>query len=118
MAADSGAAPPGPWLGDLSPDELENFNGRDANKPLLVAIRGMIYNVSSAGNFYGPEGPYAPFAGRDASRALALMSVEEAELSSSLDGLTEKQVATLDQWEAKFRKKYPVVGKLVARSQV
>ena len=37
--------------------------------------------MTSAADFYGPEGGYHLFAGRDASRALAKLSFEEADLA-------------------------------------
>ncbi|KAI3758385.1 hypothetical protein L6452_05946 [Arctium lappa] len=48
--------------------------------------------------FYGPGGPYALFAGKDASRALAKMSFEEKYLNGDLDALQD--------WEYKFMSKY------------
>jgi hypothetical protein len=54
--------------------------------------------------------------GIDASRALARMSFEPADLASSdLSDLTPEQQKTLADWEKKFldAKKYPIVGKLV-----
>ncbi|CAA6655642.1 unnamed protein product [Spirodela intermedia] len=66
---------------------------------LLMAIKAQIYDVSQSRMFYGPGGPYALFAGRDASRALAKMSFEEKDLTG-----------TSPDWEYKFMSKYVKVG--------
>ena len=36
------------YLGDLTEEELKAYNGSDSQKPLLIAIRGQIYDVSSS----------------------------------------------------------------------
>lgn len=41
---------------------------------ILLAIDGHVFDVSSGRNFYGPNGPYGNFAGRDASRGMAKQS--------------------------------------------
>lgn len=64
--------------------------------------------------FYGPGGPYAKFAGRDASRALALLSFDPKDLTGNLDGLSESELEVLQDWEYKFIEKYVKVGKLVS----
>ena len=64
--------------------------------------------------FYGPGGPYALFAGRDASRALALMSFEPSDLTGNIDGLSASELEVLEDWEAKFEEKYVKVGQLVS----
>jgi membrane-associated progesterone receptor component len=66
--------------------------------------------------YQAPNGPYSVFAGRDASRALAKMSFDPADLNSSnISDLTEDELKVMKDWEAKFlnTKKYPVVGKLI-----
>eukprot|EP00850_Spirogloea_muscicola_P024851 SM001637S02408 [mRNA] locus=s1637:1282:1521:- [translate_table: standard] len=60
--------------------------------------------------FYGPGGPYGLFAGRDASRALAKMSFEPKDISGDLEGLSQGEVDTLDDWDRKFDAKYEKVG--------
>lgn len=60
--------------------------------------------------FYGPGGPYALFAGKDASRALAKMSFEDKDLTSDLTGLGVFELEALQDWEYKFMSKYVKVG--------
>jgi membrane-associated progesterone receptor component len=67
--------------------------------------------------FYGPGGPYALFAGREASRALALMSFDPRDLNGNLEGLSEPELEVLQDWEYKFMEKYVKVGQLVGTDQ-
>lgn len=100
-------------LGRVTSGQLRAYDGSDPNKPLLMAIKGQIYDVSRGRMFYGPGGPYAMFAGRDATRALALMSFDANDLTGETDGLSEAEMEVLQDWEAKFMEKYPKVGELV-----
>ncbi|CAA7408113.1 unnamed protein product [Spirodela intermedia] len=98
---------------ELTAAELRAYDGSEEGKPIYVAVKGTVYDVTSGKGFYGPGGSYCMFAGRDASRALGKMSKSEEEVSGNLDGLTEKELGVLDDWEKKFQAKYPVVGRLV-----
>lgn len=98
---------------ELTLQQLKQFDGTDPSKPIYVAIKGRIFNVSTGNSFYGPGGAYAMFAGKDASRALAKMSKNEEDVVASLDGLTEKEIGVLIDWEKKFEAKYPIVGRVV-----
>lgn len=60
--------------------------------------------------FYGPGGPYALFAGKDASRALAKMSFEAKDLTGDISGLGPFELEALQDWEYKFMSKYVKVG--------
>lgn len=60
--------------------------------------------------FYGPGGPYALFAGKDASRALAKMSFEQSDLNGDTSGLGPFELDALNDWEFKFMTKYSKVG--------
>nr|GEW45122.1 membrane steroid-binding protein 2-like [Tanacetum cinerariifolium] len=91
-------------------DELKEYDGTDPKKPLLMAIKGQIYDVSQSRMFYGPGGPYALFAGKDASRALAKMSFEEKDLTGDITGLGLFELDALRDWEYKFMSKYAKVG--------
>jgi membrane-associated progesterone receptor component len=104
---------------NVTEEKLRAYDGSDPEKPLLMAIKGQIYDVSRSRMFYGPGGPYALFAGRDASRALALMSFDPRDLTGNIDGLNASELEVLQDWEYKFMEKYVKVGQLVgARKQI
>uniref|UniRef100_A0A0E0BCE1 Cytochrome b5 heme-binding domain-containing protein n=1 Tax=Oryza glumipatula TaxID=40148 RepID=A0A0E0BCE1_9ORYZ len=106
-------APPPPepvQVGEITAEELLQYDGSDPEKPLLMAIKGQIYDVSQSRLFYGPGGPYALFAGKDASRALAKMSFEPQDLTDDISGLSLLELSALQDWEYKFSSKYVKVG--------
>ena len=96
-------------------DELMRYTGSQHEKRIYLCCKNIVYDVTSAIDFYGPEGPYANFAGRDASRALALMSlkIEDVE-NTDLSDLNEEQLNVLNDWERKFKSKYKIVGRYQA----
>ncbi|XP_077241774.1 membrane steroid-binding protein 1-like [Tasmannia lanceolata] len=102
--------PPPVQLGEITEDDLKVYDGSDPKKPLLMAIKGQIYDVSQSRMFYGPGGPYALFTGKDASRALAKMSFEEQDLTGDISGLGPFELEALHDWEYKFMSKYVKVG--------
>lgn len=55
---------------------------------------------------------YSVFAGKEAARALGVMSIKPEDCTGDISDLTEKQLQTLRQWKTKFESKYPVVGRL------
>ncbi|KAL2542047.1 Membrane steroid-binding protein 2 [Abeliophyllum distichum] len=97
-------------LGEISEEDLKQYGGSDSEKPLLMAIKGQIYDVSQSRMFYGPGGPYALFAGKDASQALAKLSFDEKDLNGDLTGLGFFELEALQDWEYKFMTKYVKVG--------
>nr|CAH59414.1 hypothetical protein [Plantago major] len=99
---------------ELTTEQLKQYDGSDPSKPIYVAIRGKIYDVTTGKSFYGPGGTYCLFSGKDASRALAKMSKNEEDVVSSLHGLSDKEIGVLDDWEKKFQAKYPLVGTVIA----
>lgn len=106
----------------LSADELSRNDGSGAipdgyaAAPIYVGAGDRVFDVSFGGvSFYSPGKVYQKFAGRDASRALAKMSLELEDLQTGdTSDLTEKQIGTLNDWIKTFseRKRYPVVGRL------
>ncbi|KGN63003.1 probable steroid-binding protein 3 [Cucumis sativus] len=97
----------------LTPQQLLVYNGSDRSKPLYVALKGCIYDVTKSVLLYGLGGSYNMFAGKDASRALAKMSKNVSDITSSLVGLSKKEISVLNDWEKKFQAKYPIVGRVV-----
>ena len=104
----------------FTPPELKPFNGED-DKPVYLAVRGKVFDVTPGKNFYGPGGPYENFAGRDASRGLACGSFDEDMLTKDLNGplddlcgLGSDELDALRDWEERFTEKYTIVGRLVA----
>lgn len=137
---------PNQLLGDMTEQELRRYDGSDPDKPLLIAIKGQIYDVSSSRflihysiskvffyyfifyflfilgvnlfrMFYGRGGSYAMFAGKEASRALALLSFKPEDINGNLQDLGPEELQILEDWEFKFIEKYPKVGQLVTPDQ-
>ncbi|PKS06754.1 hypothetical protein jhhlp_006828 [Lomentospora prolificans] len=104
----------------FTPRTLLENNGADG-KPIYLAIRGRVFDVSRKPHFYGPGGPYENFAGRDATRGLAKGSFDKEMLTEDLDGPLDKleglgpdDMETLAGWEESFSGNYPVIGRLVS----
>lgn len=95
---------------EFTKEELKKFVGT-GDLPAYICAKGIVFDVDK--NFYGPDAPYGAFAGRDASRALAKMSLEKEDLeNTSLDDLNWSEKQALEEWVAKFETKYTRVGYL------
>lgn len=114
--ADAPATEP-PAQTDFVPRTLCKFNGKDDPK-VYLAIQGTVFDVTAGKGFYGPGGPYENFAGRDASRGLALNSFDPAVLTpldeplDTLESLSAEEKESLLNWKTHFENKYIVVGTL------
>jgi len=89
--------------------QLRSFNGL-GGQPIYVCVLGRVYNLSAKPQFYGPGGAYAAFAGHDASRCLAKMSLSADDLDKNITDLTKEELTTLHEWRDRYEKSYPVVG--------
>jgi len=98
---------------DYTLAELGTFDGSDTERPLLIAVRGKVYDVTPGRAFYGPGGPYAMFAGRDCTRALAKMAFDDELFTGDESGLDAYELQQLEDWIDSFQMKYRVLGDLV-----
>jgi len=101
---------------DFTLEQLRSFDGTNGN-PIYIAVQGKVYDMSSKPGFYGPNGAYHIFAGRDASRALAKGSLDLQDVeNSSIADLDPMEIETLGEWVAKYDISYHVVGQLIKPS--
>jgi len=91
---------------------LQLYDGRTICKPLLLALKGRVLDVTAGNEYYGPEGPYKLMAGKDASYAFAMMSLKAEDAHANLAGVPEEHLKILDDWYDKLTKKYPTVGRV------
>ncbi|CCW63215.1 unnamed protein product [Phytomonas sp. EM1] len=90
-------------------EQLAHFVGHDGS-PIYISVKGNVYDCTTGSNFYGQDGPYKCFAGKEVSRGLAKMILTGEEDNSGWDNLSEQHMSTLNGWVEKFNSKYPVVG--------
>ncbi|KAG1442473.1 hypothetical protein G6F56_011049 [Rhizopus delemar] len=103
---------------NYTPVDLLPFTGEDGSR-ILIAVNGSVYDMTAGQSFYGPGGPYANFAGHDASRGLAKNSFDKEMMVDpygsidKLEDLASDEWESLREWENLFTRKYLLVGKLV-----
>ncbi|EDO36774.1 predicted protein, partial [Nematostella vectensis] len=92
-------------------DELATFNGRNSNSPIYVAVKGVVFDVSTSKDLYGYGESYNSMAGKECSRAIAKWSLAAENMNGNLDGLTKDELQRLEKnFHDVYMRKYPVVG--------
>ncbi|KIR38705.1 hypothetical protein I307_02789 [Cryptococcus deuterogattii 99/473] len=97
----------------ITPAQLAKHDGSDPSKPIYVAIKGKVFDVSSRGEMYAPGKGYNVFAGKDGSKGLGMSSLDPKDAVADYSSLNEGQMNTLNQWESFFEKRYSIVGRVV-----
>ncbi|XP_060102781.1 membrane-associated progesterone receptor component 2 [Heteronotia binoei] len=101
--------------GDFTLEQLREYDGSRTPR-ILLAVNGKVFDVTKGSKFYGPEGPYGIFAGRDASRGLATFRLDKDALRDEYDDLSDLnavQMESVREWEMQFKEKYDYVGRLL-----
>ncbi|XP_030768161.1 membrane-associated progesterone receptor component 1-like [Sitophilus oryzae] len=99
---------------DFTIQELKKFDGTDEEGRVLIAVNGVVYDVTKGKAFYGPGGPYSAFAGRDASRGLATFNVTAGgDQYDDLSDLSSIEMESVKEWQSQFNEKYDIVGRLL-----
>lgn len=92
--------------------DLKPLNGSNG-EPIYISVKGVVYDCSSAPQFYGPGAAYHVFAGKESTRSLAKMMISDEEANAGWDNLSPDTMEVLEEWITKFKCKYPVVGSFV-----
>ncbi|KAH9023490.1 cytochrome b5-like heme/steroid binding domain-containing protein [Lactarius pseudohatsudake] len=101
-----------------TPHTLTKFDGKDGGR-ILLGIAGTVFDVTAGRGFYGPDGMYGNFAGRDASRGMAKQSFDVEMLTpldqplDKLEDLTPEEIENMKGWIDHFSNKYIICGRLV-----
>ena len=75
----------------FSKQELQKHDGSDPSLPLLLAIKGKVFDVSKNSKMY-TQGSYGVFLGKDASNALGKSSIAPQDCYSDYSKLDEEEV--------------------------
>uniref|UniRef100_A0A1B6HW61 Cytochrome b5 heme-binding domain-containing protein n=1 Tax=Homalodisca liturata TaxID=320908 RepID=A0A1B6HW61_9HEMI len=103
---------------DFTIEELKPYDGTGEDGRVLVAVNGKVFDCTKGKRFYGPEGPYAAFGGRDASRGLATFSITKgSDTYDDLSDLSPMEMDSVREWEMQFTEKYEYVGRLLQPGQ-
>ena len=94
--------------------ELSQYDGRDGG-PIYLAILGDVFDVSTGRKYYGQQGGYSVFAGRDGSRAFITGCFDEQGAVPDVRGLSERELDSLRRWRDFYAEHdtYRYVGKIL-----
>ncbi|GMH35660.1 hypothetical protein BSKO_03528 [Bryopsis sp. KO-2023] len=96
----------------LTKEELAQRDGSNGN-PIYLAIVGQVFDVTKGGKYYGENGGYQFFTGKDGSRAY-LTGDFKNDLIEDVSDFTPEQLKGLVEWRDFYHefKDYEYVGKL------
>ncbi|KAK3580758.1 hypothetical protein CHS0354_023043 [Potamilus streckersoni] len=92
-------------------EEIRKYDGSDPKKPIYMGVRGVVFDVSDGKGFYGKGSEYNALVGKDATRAVAIWSLEPDDLVPDVNDLPDFKLKMLDEtFQETYMRKYPVVG--------
>ncbi|KAI4875311.1 hypothetical protein NFI96_022579 [Prochilodus magdalenae] len=92
-------------------EDLRKYDGSEDGQPIYMAIKGVVFDVTSGKKFYGKGAAYNALVGKDSTRAVAKMSLDPKDLTHDITGLTEKQLESLESvFSGTYKSKYPIIG--------
>ncbi|XP_058131159.1 neudesin [Dasypus novemcinctus] len=101
----------GPPVRLFTEEELARYCGEEEDQPIYMAVKGVVFDVTSGKEFYGRGAPYNALTGKDSTRGVAKMSLHPADLTHDTTGLTADELQSLDDVFTKvYKAKYPIVG--------
>lgn len=85
-------------------------------KPTWLAIVGKVFDVEKGvEHYYGPNGGYNFFTGRDGTKAFVTGQFDEEGLTDDVEGLSPLQLGEIEGWIKFYNDEYTYVGKLIGR---
>ncbi|XP_048344712.1 neudesin isoform X2 [Sphaerodactylus townsendi] len=91
--------------------ELARYDGQEEGQPIYIAVKGVVFDVTSGKEFYGKGAPYNVLVGKDSTRGIAKMSLDPVDLTHDTMGLTTEELQSLDEtFNNVYKAKYPIVG--------
>lgn len=95
-------------------EELQRNDGNQTEY-LWLSIMGKVYDVSAGRQYYGPNGPYEIFVGKDANVPFITGNFTDQEAQKSLLDLTSAELFNLETWTEFYEKeaKYKFIGFLI-----
>lgn len=98
----------------LTKEELAKHGFNGPNKPLLLAVMGRVYNVDKGrDHYYGPNGGYNFFSGKDGTRAFVTGEFNEKGLIDDIRGLKPAEINELQNWIDFYDNDYTFYGKVI-----
>ncbi|KAF4084066.1 hypothetical protein AMELA_G00124480 [Ameiurus melas] len=92
-------------------EELRRYDGSEDGQPIYMAVKGVVFDVTSGKHFYGKGAPYNALVGKDSTRAVAKMSLNPEDLTHDTMGLTTEELDSLESvFTGTYKSKYPIVG--------
>eukprot|EP01084_Bolivina_argentea_P219340 372033_1 len=96
-------------------EELKMHDGSDTTLPTYLASLGQVFDVSSAPQYYGPDGGYAFFSGIDGTAAFLTGEFNEKGLHDDVSVVKTNSLPDLQDWQDMYHKDYKFVGYLIGR---